>query len=571
VKKLIGDPQSVVADMVDGLVRADDRLARIAGHAVIVDARAATRRDDRVALISGGGSGHEPAHAGYVGDGMLSAAVLGEVFTSPSVDAVLAAIRAVTGAAGCLLIVKNYTGDRLNFGLAAALARSEGLGVDMVLVDDDAAVAGSGRVGRRGLAGTILIHKLAGAAARDGKPLAEVKAIAERAIQRLRTMGVGLNACTVPSAGKPNFTLGDGEIEFGLGIHGEQGIERAPLAPVEAIVDRLVATIVDQQQTSASDELVLLVNGLGGTPTMELLLVARAALATLAARGLSVVRVATGNFLTALEMPGCSLSLLPVDAAQLTLLDSPVDAPAWTGLTRPNAGRQIDAADVASEMLSGGPLLSPADARRVRAGFEAVIARLTAAEPALTELDREVGDGDLGISLARGVGAVSAVIEALPFDRPADLFGHLAAILRRHVGGTSGPLYAAFALGVSTSLRECPDRPTLADWADACASGCASISRIGGAGPGDRTMLDALLPAVDALRAGAKGGRSAGDALIDATRAAERGVETTRHIVAALGRSSYLGDRVVGHPDPGASAVALWLSALADAVGSDVG
>ena len=304
MKKLIGLPSLVVEQMIEGLVASDARLARIAGQPVVMRADGS---GDHVALISGGGSGHEPAHAGYVGKGMLTAAVLGPVFTSPSVDAVLAAIRAVTGPAGCLLIVKNYTGDRLNFGLAASIARNEGLRVDMVLVDDDAALPGTSRVGRRGLAGTVLIHKIAGAAAAEGNDLPVVKAAAEAAIADLATMGIGLTPCTVPGATQANFSLDEDEIEFGLGIHGEPGIAREPMAPVEAIVARLLDGILAARNFDGA-RLALLVNGLGSTPAMELSLVARATLAEAASRGLTIERVATGTFLSALDMAGCSLS-----------------------------------------------------------------------------------------------------------------------------------------------------------------------------------------------------------------------------------------------------------------------
>ncbi|MDB5683140.1 MAG: dak [Sphingomonas bacterium] len=267
MSKPIGDPARVVPDLVDALVRSDRRLARIDGHNVVLRVDPSPPADDRVALISGGGPGHEPAHAGYVGAGMLTAAVLGEVFTSPSVDAVLAAIRAVTGAAGCLLIVKNYTGDRLNFGLAAQIARAEGLNVEMVLVDDDAATGGGSRVGARGLAGTVLVHKIAGAAATTGATLAEAQAVAERAISGLSTMGVALSPCILPGAAAANFTLPRDEVEFGLGIHGEQGVSREGVAPVAELVGRLVNGILASGRVSVSGgPVVAMVNGWAGRP-----------------------------------------------------------------------------------------------------------------------------------------------------------------------------------------------------------------------------------------------------------------------------------------------------------------
>ena len=572
MKKLIGEPASVVNDMVAGLVRADDRLRRVDGQPVIVraDAQRLAARG-QVALISGGGSGHEPAHAGYVGAGMLTAAVLGEVFTSPSVDTVLAAIEAVTGPAGCLLIVKNYTGDRLNFGLAAAIARSRGRMVDMVLVDDDAALAGGGRVGRRGLAGTVLIHKLAGAAAQEGRPLGEVGAIAQAAITRLRTMGVALSPCTVPIAGKPNFELGAREMELGLGIHGEPGMARLDLEPAPVIVERMLETILAQGTCDpAGDPLVLLVNGLGGTPAMELTIIAGMALAALAERGFRVVRAGVGNYLTALEMAGCSLSLLPVTPGDLMRLDAPAAAPAWQALTVAGgtAPLPMDAAETGSRDLRG-PRLDQRGAAAVEMLTRSAIDTLIACEADLTELDRKVGDGDLGISLARGAQAVAAELEGLPSDCPAALLDHVSAIVRRSIGGTSGPVSAALFLGMATHLATIEGEIGLPDWTAAVEAGCASIRQIGGAERGDRTMLDALLPAVEALAEAHREGASAPRALRAAADAAMAGADATAEVAAALGRASYLGARAIGHPDPGARAVALVLRAMAKRLGEE--
>ncbi len=333
MKKLINDPDRVVEEMLEGLVAIHPGLQRLAGELVVIRADAEGVRARQVGLISGGGSGHEPAHAGYIGRGMLSAAVAGDVFTSPGPDAVFAAIRAVAGPRGALLIVKNYTGDRLNFGLAAERARAEGITVEMVVVADDVALAGGGgHAGRRGLAGTILVHKVAGAVAEAGASLAEVAAEARDAASAVRTMGVALTPCTVPAAGQPGFSLGEAEVELGLGIHGEPGVRRVPIEPADALVDRLMGPILAE---IAGGRVVLLVNNLGGTPTMELAIVARHAIDVLERGGKRVERVYAGTFLSALEMAGVSLTVLPVDDQRLARLDAPTDAPAW-----PNAAAQ---------------------------------------------------------------------------------------------------------------------------------------------------------------------------------------------------------------------------------------
>jgi dihydroxyacetone kinase DhaK subunit len=332
MKKLINDPRNVVREMLEGIVDIEPGLALLEGETVVLRSDLPEYNQRKVAIISGGGSGHEPAHAGYVGAGMLTAAVAGDVFTSPSVDAVLAAIRAVAGPAGVLLVVKNYTGDRLNFGLAAELAQQEGIPAEVVVVADDVALRGVvPPERRRGIAGTVLVHKVAGAAAEAGMPLAEVARLTQAAAGALGTMGVALGAGTVPAAGTPGFTLGESEIELGLGIHGEKGVERTSLQPADHLVDTLLTAIVSDGHLAEGARVALLVNGLGGTPPMELSIVMRRALGFLRGRGIMVERAWTGNFLTALEMPGCSISVLQVDDERLALIDAPAEAPAWKG------------------------------------------------------------------------------------------------------------------------------------------------------------------------------------------------------------------------------------------------
>jgi triose/dihydroxyacetone kinase / FAD-AMP lyase (cyclizing) len=559
MKKLINAPGAVVPEMLAGLTIAYPNLRKLPGQNVLARADIDPKCHDRVALISGGGSGHEPAHAGYVGRGMLSAAVAGDVFTSPPPDAVLAAIRAVTGPRGCLLIVKNYTGDRLNFGLAAERARAEGLAVEMVLVADDVALAdAAGHAGRRGLAGTILVHKVAGAAAEAGLSLAEVAAEARAVAAEVRTMGVALAPCTVPAAGEPGFSLGEGEIEMGLGIHGEPGLARVPLAPADTLVDDILGRLVPPREHPAGRPVALMVNGLGGTPAMELAIVARRAVETLGGWGLAVERVYLGNFLTALEMAGVSLTLLPVTPERIGRLDSPTSAPAWP--TAPGRPRER-AAEPPAPVETGAPPRPSAPAteagRALGAALSRVAEALLAAEPALTAADSVVGDGDLGISLARGARAILEALPTLPLDDPSAAARSLGVALEQSLGGTSGPLYAAFLARASAALARDAN-----DWASALRDGCSAVSDLGGAHPGDRTMLDALGPASDALSVAMGAGLPGAEALRRAVEAARAGARATADMRPRLGRSSYLADRALGHPDPGAEAVAVWLGAI---------
>ncbi len=569
MKKLINDPNAVVAEMIEGLVAIYPGLRRLAGHMVIVRDGSNERKQTHVAIISGGGSGHEPAHAGYVGAGMLTGAVAGEVFTSPSVDAVLAAIRAVGGRAGVVLVVKNYTGDRLNFGLAADLARAEGIPVETVIVADDAAIAGSdGFAGARGLAGTIFVHKVAGAMAEAGATLAEVAAEARATARSVATMGVALSPCTVPAAGKPGFTLGDDEIELGLGIHGEPGVRKVKIGRADAIVDTLLATILDRLKPPTGSRVALMVNNLGATPTMELAIVARHAIISLESNNFKVERVYCGTFLSAIEMAGVSLSVLLVDDARLARLDAPTDAPAWPNASARPRNRDVtlwpdpsfDAILPPPPRPTGTPVGHALDAA-LRAASEAMID----AADHLNDLDQTVGDGDLGISLSRGGRAVLDALPSYHLDDPPAALRSLGVTLGKALGGTSGPLYAMFALAAADRLASSPATDPTA-WADAFAAGSARVGEVGGAAPGDRTMLDALVPASDAVSAAIRSGRSPIQALDAAATAAERGAEATSSMSPRRGRSSYLGDRVLGHPDPGAVAVSIWLRAIARAV-----
>ncbi|MDO4538166.1 MAG: dihydroxyacetone kinase subunit DhaK [Coriobacteriales bacterium] len=327
MKKLINAVDNVVDEMLDGMVCAyPDKLRRLDGLEVLVRAQGPA---DKVALVSGGGSGHEPSHGGYVGTGMLDAAVAGAVFTSPTPDQVYEAIMTTNSGKGVLLIIKNYTGDVMNFEMAADMARDEGVEVEQVVTADDVAVENSTyTIGRRGIAGTILVHKIAGACAETGADLATVKRVAEKVIANERTMGMALSACTVPAAGKPSFELADDEVEIGLGIHGEPGVSREKLAPANDVVDQLLEKILAEDIYHAGDEVVVMVNGLGATPLMELFVANKHLAAELAGRGIKVYKTMVGNFMTSLDMAGFSITLLKVDDELKAFVDAPCNTPA---------------------------------------------------------------------------------------------------------------------------------------------------------------------------------------------------------------------------------------------------
>ena len=544
--------------MLEGLADLHPGFTLVADEDVIVRAALPAPEARPVAILSGGGSGHEPAHAGYVGTAMLSAAIAGDVFTSPSVDAVLAAIHAAAGPAGAILVVKNYTGDRLNFGLAAELATAGGIPTRVVVVADDVALHDTVERGRwRGIAGTVLVHKVAGAAAAAGLALEAVVAEASAAASALGTMGVALGACTVPAAGQPGFSLGEAEMELGLGIHGEQGVRRGSLEPADSIVDTIVGTLMTQMRVGQGARVALLVNGLGGTPPMELAIVARHALATLRGHGVQVERAWAGNFMTALEMPGCSLSLLVLDDARLARLDAATDAPAWPGGGR-IAPRSMLAASPSAPTATVSAA-SDASGAPVRRAALASAAAMEREEASLTELDSRVGDGDLGISMVRGAAALRALPDAA-WGSGAGALTQMGQALRRAIAGSSGPFYATALLRAAREMGAGPATPEA--WARAFAAAVASVGELGGAKRGDRTMLDALVPASEVFTAAVGEGAPLPEAWQRAIAAAQAGTEATAGMRARLGRAAYAGDRALGAPDAGASAVMVWMRAI---------
>jgi dihydroxyacetone kinase-like protein len=328
MKKLINDPKNVVTEAVEGFAAAHPDLVTVSTDPIYI-VRADAPVQGKVGIVSGGGSGHEPLHGGFVGAGMLDAAVPGPVFTSPTPDPILAATKAVDGGAGVLHIVKNYTGDVLNFETAADLAAADEIEVRAVIINDDVAVEDSlYTAGRRGVGGTVLVEKIAGAAAERGDSLQQVGDIAQKVNDQVRSMGVALTPCVVPHAGEPSFTLAEDEIEIGIGIHGEPGRHKIKLEPVDAIVERMLDPIVNDIPFASGDRVLLFVNGMGGTPQIELYIAFRHAAAVLKEKGIEVTRSLVGNYITSLEMQGMSITVLKLDDELTELWDAPVQTAA---------------------------------------------------------------------------------------------------------------------------------------------------------------------------------------------------------------------------------------------------
>jgi dihydroxyacetone kinase len=542
MKHFFNRRENIVIEALDGLLRtsAPGTLARLDTYP---DIKVIVRADwdkSRVAVISGGGAGHEPSHAGFVGRGMLTAAVSGEIFASPSVDAVLTAIRAVTGKPGCLLVVKNYTGDRLNFGLAAEKARAEGFSVEMVIVADDIALPEINQP--RGVAGTLFVHKIAGHLAESGESLAAVAAAAKAVAADIVSLGVSYSSCSIP--GQPyEERLGETQGELGLGIHGEPGVEKITVQAADSIVsimtERLSAAIKPDGQYA------LLINNLGAVPPVEMTLIANAVLSSSFAARVALT-IGPGPMMTALNMNGFSLSLVRLDAERQKALCSAVGPHAWLPAVVPHAVDILPAPKVEA-VGKTAPASHDAEAERVLA---AICERLVALEPELNRLDARAGDGDTGSTVATGARSILAQSKSLPFADRAALFAVIGDTLATAMGGSSGVLLSIFFTAAGKASG---------DGASLAASLLAGLDRMtfyGGAHPGDRTMVDALSPALHALSI--VGVRAAAD---EACKGAEA-TEAMRK--AKAGRSAYIGESDLdGVMDPGAHAVAEVFAAVA--------
>ena len=531
--------EDIVTEAVDGLVMASGGLlARLDGYPHI---RVVLRADwdrSKVALVSGGGAGHEPAHAGFVGRGMLTAAVCGDVFASPSVDAVLAGILAVTGVAGCLLIVKNYTGDRLNFGLAAERARAFGRKVSMVIVDDDIALPDLPQA--RGVAGTLFVHKIAGYLAEQGADLATVTGAAERVIAGTRSIGMSLDTCTVPGSVKES-RIPPGMAELGLGIHGEPGVQQVGFSGAEqaiaSIVDKLAATMEPGPH-------VALVNNLGGTSVLEMSVLANELLRSRIGGQISHI-VGPAAMMTSLDMQGVSVSVypaLPEDVAALTAATGPA---AWPGCHSVAAPMIVALPDGLTPIR---PIPSAHAATRAYLTWCCQI--LMAMEADLNALDAKSGDGDTGATLAGAARALIGAMDHLPLADHTQLYRAIGLELSQTMGGSSGVLLAIFfaAAGDAASSG--------LTMTEALKAGLNRMSQIGGAQLGDRTMIDALQPALAALDQG----------LPAAAAAARAGASHTATMTRAkAGRAAYISEgNLEGHVDPGAEAVARLFEALSN-------
>lgn len=536
--QFVNAKDDLVKEAIDGLLSCSGgTLARLDGFPHIKVVYRTDWDRSKVALISGGGSGHEPAHAGFIGPGMLTAAVCGEVFASPSVEAVLAGILAVTGDAGCLLIVKNYTGDRLNFGLAAERARALGRKVEMVVVDDDVALPDLPQP--RGVAGTLFVHKIAGAMAESGASLDDVAAAAKRIISNVASIGKSLDTCTVPGSPKED-RIPAGKAELGLGIHGEPGVEQVDFAGAAEAMEVVLGKLRPHLEDGPC---VALMNSLGSTTPIEMSVLCHA----LVDAGAVTHLIGPAPMMTSLDMHGFSVSVLPATESDLAALAAPVPMPAWPGLVEV---KPIQVAPLPDGLTPIEPIPSPNP--KTRAVIDQVADVLIGAEGRLNELDAKSGDGDTGSTLAAAARSLKAGLDRMPLADLTQLFPALGNELSQTMGGSSGVILAIYfnAAGDACAGGAPVER--------ALKEGLKRVSEVGGAQVGDRTMIDALAPALDAMDGG----------LAAAAAAARKGADGTASIhKAKAGRAAYVPSRnLMGHNDPGAEAVAILFEGLAKAV-----
>ena len=537
------DRKQLVNDAIEGIL-----LSAPHGNLVKLDIDPAIRvvpRGDwdksRVAVISGGGSGHEPAHAGFVGKGMLTAAVCGDLFASPSVDAVLNAIVAVTGDRGCLLIVKNYTGDRLNFGLAAEKAKRYGLKVEMVIVADDIALPDNKQP--RGIAGTALVHKIAGYAAEQGKSLNDVRDIAQQACDNLWSLGVAMQTCNLPGSDDEEGRIKQGHVELGLGIHGEPGASVVDTQNSKAIIDTLVTPLKAQ---AGEGRFAVLINNLGGVSALEMALLTKE-LAHSALKESIAYLIGPAPLVSALDMKGFSLTLLKLNDLFEKALHEEVETLGWQ---KPVAFAPLRT--VAHSAIHDRVEYTPSENPQVEKSVSSVARTLIQLENRLNALDAKVGDGDTGSTFAQGARDIAQRLEehALPLDDVSKLLLLVGERLATVMGGSSGVLMSIFFTAAGQKLHDGKSLP------DALLSGLAQMKQYGGADLGDRTLIDALQPALEALQK---------NDLQAAAQAAQLGAEATAKMEkAGAGRSSYVNkENLDGVMDPGAVAVAEVFNVLA--------
>lgn len=584
MKKIINKPENVVMEMCNGIAMAHPELEFIKKYKVI---KRKNIDKNKVSLISGGGSGHEPAHAGFVGKGMLDAAVCGDVFASPSQIQVYQSIKSTASDKGTLLIIKNYSGDMMNFKNAAYLASEDGIKVDYVRVEDDIAVEDSlYTVGRRGVAGTVFVHKIAGAAAELGKSLEDVKSIAQKAADNVRSLGFALTSCTVPAKGTPTFELGEDEIEFGVGIHGEPGIRREKMASADDLAKKMVDAILkDMNIVGNNEEVAILINGFGGTPLQELYLLNNSVYRELSKKNIKINRAFVGNYMTSIDMEGASISILKLDDELKNLLSQVSDTPAFkvsgpvesveyvdiyednkcTENATFEVETNLDFSKIENNILTLDNMIYIVDKMS-----EVIIKN----EVPFCELDAHAGDGDFGMSVAKGFKQLKREWKEITSNEKlsvGEFLNDCSMIIMEHCGGASGPIWGSAFRSAGKSIGN-KKEINVKDFADMMKASVKGIQSTGersfgrGAVVGDKTLVDALVPCANSWETSAKNNDSFKEAFVKGAKEAVKGAKSTEQIVARMGRAGTVGERSLGYPDAGAYGIGVIFTEIANCI-----
>lgn len=576
MKKLMNQAESLVTEMCHGIVLAHPELQLNEKYKVISRRQV---KKNKVSLISGGGSGHEPAHAGFVGAGMLDAAVCGDVFASPSQIQVYQAIKQVATEQGVLMIIKNYSGDMMNFKNGAALAEEDGILVDYIKVADDIAVEDSlYTVGRRGVAGTVFVHKIAGAAAELGFDLATVKKIAEKAAAQVRSIGFAFTSCTVPAKGTPTFILAEDEMEYGAGIHGEPGIRREKMMCSNDLAERMVNDLLND--LGEVNEVAVLINGFGATPLQELYVFNNDVIRALFARGVNVHRTFVGNYMTSIDMAGASLSILKLDDELKQYVNAPASTPALKVDGEAAPIQLIEATKASVEAApsfkveTNGQFAEIVNEQFTLANLHYYIDKMSEViidnEVPFCELDAHAGDGDFGMSVAKGFKQLKREWAELTHATSMSAFlSSCSMIIMEHCGGASGPIWGS-AFRAAGNAVDGKEFLTVSDFAAMLQAAVKGIQTTGersfgrGAVVGDKTLIDAFIPCADAWCDAANSGVTFAESFIRGAKAAVQGAEATKDIVARMGRAGTVGERSLGYPDAGAFGLGVIFTALAE-------
>lgn len=582
MKKIMNRSETMVPEMCAGIALAYPELEFVKRYKII---KKREQNADKVSLISGGGSGHEPAHAGFVGKGMLDAAVCGDIFASPSQIQIYQAIKETAGNAGTLMIIKNYSGDMMNFKNAARLAEEDGISVEYVKVDDDIAVQDSlYTVGRRGVAGTVLVHKIAGAAAEQGYSLKQVKAYAENAVLNTRSIGFAFTSCTVPAKGTPTFSIAENEIEYGVGIHGEPGVSRETMMTADELSKRMTDSLVKELGLAENDEVTVLVNGFGGTPLQELYLFLNSTAKILDEYKIKIYRSFAGNYMTSIDMSGASLTFMKMNSELKSLLDAESDSPAFK-VNGPVLPRNYEpfipayhsqsentdqknhtkgSAKVRQEVLTVDNMIFIVDTMS-----ECIIKN----EVPFCELDAYAGDGDFGMSVSKGFLQLRREWSDILEEKVCDIGEFLDAcslIIMECCGGASGPIWGS-AFRAAGKAAKGKQKLTAEEFAVLLQEAVTGIQKTGeysfgrGAVVGDKTLIDALVPCADVWTENA-GNKTLKELFQLSADAAVNGAKMTEKIVARMGRAGTVGKRSIGYPDAGAFALGVIFSKIADAL-----